>query len=189
LTVTTDGVSHHDLEGVPNEAQRGQHHHHPCRQSAPPGRCRADTVRLSRREAGRSEHRVREAVAEVVERQEKIGIDVISDGEIGKVGFSNYVLQRMSGFAGHAQFMAADLADAPEIAAEALGSVGSQHMRLPILSGPIEARDPGAVQHEIDDFSAALNGHPRDDAFIPAVTPGHVAFNFPTSTSRRRRAP
>ena len=125
------------------------------------------------------DHRVREAVAEVVERQEKLGIDVISDGEIGKVGFSNYVLQRMSGFAGHAQFMAADLADAPEIAAEALGSIGSQHMRLPILTGPIEARDAGAVQHEIEDFSAALNGHPRDDAFIPAVTPGHVAFNFP----------
>jgi 5-methyltetrahydropteroyltriglutamate--homocysteine methyltransferase len=125
------------------------------------------------------DRRVRGAVAEVVKRQRDIGVDIVSDGEMGKVGFSNYVLQRMSGFVGHAQFTAADLADAPEIAADALGSVGSQHMRLPILSGPIEARDPDAVRHEIDDFSAALNGTPRDDAFIPAVTPGHVAFNFP----------
>ena len=44
--------------------------------------------------------RVRKAIADVVARQQKIGIDVISDGELGKVGFSNYVLQRMSGFEG-----------------------------------------------------------------------------------------
>ena len=47
--------------------------------------------------------RVRTAIAEVVARQQKIGIDVISDGELGKVGFSNYVLQRMSGFEGRIQ--------------------------------------------------------------------------------------
>ena len=60
--------------------------------------------------------RVRTAIAEVVARQQKIGIDVISDGELGKVGFSNYVLQRMSGFEGHADFMAADFIDAPGVA-------------------------------------------------------------------------
>ena len=49
----------------------------------------------------------------MVERQRKTGIDVISDGELGKVGFSEYMLQRMSGFEGHADFMAADFADAP----------------------------------------------------------------------------
>ena len=123
--------------------------------------------------------RVREAIAEVVEHQRDIGIDVISDGEVGKVGFSNYVLQRMSGFEGAADFMAADLADAPELAAEAMGSVGAEHLRLPILNGPMEARDSDAVQDEIADFRAALNGVSPDDAFIPAVTPGQVAFNFP----------
>jgi (R,R)-butanediol dehydrogenase/meso-butanediol dehydrogenase/diacetyl reductase len=43
---------------------------------------------------------VREAVADIVAREREVGIDEISDGELGKVGFSNYVLQRMSGFAG-----------------------------------------------------------------------------------------
>lgn len=123
--------------------------------------------------------RVREAIAEVVKHQRDIGIDVISDGEVGKVGFSNYVLQRMSGFEGAADLVAADLADAPEIAAEAMGSVGAEHLRLPILNGPMEARNSEAVQDEIADFKAALNGASPDDAFIPAVTPGHVAFNFP----------
>jgi 5-methyltetrahydropteroyltriglutamate--homocysteine methyltransferase len=122
--------------------------------------------------------RVREAVADIVARQREVGIDEISDGELGKVGFSNYVLQRMSGFAGHAQFMAADLADAPEIIPEAMGDAGAQHMRLPILDGPIEARDTEAIVREIDDLSAALGGK-HDGAFVPAVTPGHVTFNFP----------
>jgi 5-methyltetrahydropteroyltriglutamate--homocysteine methyltransferase len=120
--------------------------------------------------------RVHEAVADVVARQREVGIDAISDGEIGKTGFSNYVLQRMSGFAGSAQFMAEDLADAPEIIAEALGTLAPT--RLPVLDGPMEPRDTDAVAREIDDFAAAL-GDNRVDAFIPAVTPGHVAFNFP----------
>jgi hypothetical protein len=34
-----------------------------------------------------------------------IPISAASDGELGKVGFSKYVLQRMSGFEGHADFM------------------------------------------------------------------------------------
>ena len=74
--------------------------------------------------------RVRTAIAEVVARQQKIGIDVISDGELGKVGFSNYVLQRMSGFEGKADFMAADFADAPGVAQDAFGSEGFTALAL-----------------------------------------------------------
>jgi 5-methyltetrahydropteroyltriglutamate--homocysteine methyltransferase len=123
--------------------------------------------------------RVREAIADVVARQRKVGIDVISDGELGKVGFSNYVIQRMSGFEGKADFMAADFADAPGVAVDAFGGEAFQHMRLPILNGPIEVRDSEAVDKEINDFRSALGNTPADSAFIPAVTPGHVAFNFP----------
>jgi 5-methyltetrahydropteroyltriglutamate--homocysteine methyltransferase len=123
--------------------------------------------------------RVRTAVAEVVARQKQTGIDVISDGELGKIGFSNYVVQRMSGFEGHATFMAADFADAPGVAADAFGSEGSQHMRLPILNGPIELRDSKAIDNELADFKSALGATPPDNAFVPAVTPGQVAFNFP----------
>src|ERR1700722_15042874 len=125
------------------------------------------------------DERVCAAIAEVVARQHKVGIDVISDGELGKVGFSNYVLQRMSGFEGRADFMAADFADAPGVAADAFGSEGSQHLRLPVLNGPIEMRDTKAVDREISDFKSALGNTSPDKAFIPAVTPGQVAFNFP----------
>src|ERR1700686_1993003 len=70
--------------------------------------------------------RVRTAIAEVVGRQQKIGTDVISDGELGKVGFSNYVLQRMSGFEGKADFTAGDLSGAPGVGQEGFERDGAR---------------------------------------------------------------
>jgi 5-methyltetrahydropteroyltriglutamate--homocysteine methyltransferase len=67
----------------------------------------------------------------VVERQRKTDTHVISDGELGKVGFSKYVLQRMSGFEGHADFTAADFADAPGVVQDVFGSEGSKHLCHP----------------------------------------------------------
>ena len=44
--------------------------------------------------------RVREAVAEMVRRQVEAGVDVVSDGEQGKLSYSTYVKDRLSGFEG-----------------------------------------------------------------------------------------
>jgi len=41
---------------------------------------------------------VRSAVVEVVERQSTEGVDILSDGEYGKSGFSAYVNDRLTGF-------------------------------------------------------------------------------------------
>ncbi|HEY2637625.1 MAG TPA: hypothetical protein VGI54_09575, partial [Solirubrobacteraceae bacterium] len=123
--------------------------------------------------------RVTEAMKEIVARQRDTGIDVVSDGEVGKVGFSNYVIQRMTGFAGQAQFMAADLGDKPDMIGDVFGDEGAAHLRLPILTEKIQPRDTDEIGKEIADFQAALGGGSPDDAFISAVTPGQVAFNFP----------
>ena len=42
------------------------------------------------------------------------GIDVVSDGEMSKTGFSTYVNERFSGFDGRSEFQADDVADFPE---------------------------------------------------------------------------
>ena len=40
------------------------------------------------------------------------GVSIVSDGELGKVGYSTYVNQRLSGFGGHVDRVPAkDLAD------------------------------------------------------------------------------
>ena len=82
------------------------------------------------------DERVRTAIAEVVEQQRKTGIDLISDGELGKVGFLNYVLQRFSGFEGNAQFMAFDFADAPGVAMDAFGSEGAKQYACAHIERP-----------------------------------------------------
>jgi 5-methyltetrahydropteroyltriglutamate--homocysteine methyltransferase len=124
--------------------------------------------------------RIRETVAEMVRRQREAGIDVVSDGEMSKPGFSNYIIQRFTGFGTErAQFMAIDLAAVPELAQKHFGDEGGQHIIMPIVIGPIEVRDRTAVQTDIENLKTALGNKSPDEAFICAVTPGQVAFNFP----------
>src|SRR5215469_93589 len=43
----------------------------------------------------------RQAVVDIVRRQAETGIDIVNDGEMSKPGYSTYVADRLSGFAGH----------------------------------------------------------------------------------------
>jgi len=43
---------------------------------------------------------VRDAVRDAVRRQVEVGIDIISDGEMSKTSFTNYVRQRLAGLEG-----------------------------------------------------------------------------------------
>src|SRR4051812_31643277 len=43
---------------------------------------------------------IRSAVKNAVEKQIAAGIDVVSDGEMGKPGFAHYVKDRLTGFQG-----------------------------------------------------------------------------------------
>ena len=47
---------------------------------------------------GALEARVRSAVAEIVRKQAGVGVDIVNDGEMGKIGYSTYVKDRLSGF-------------------------------------------------------------------------------------------
>ena len=124
--------------------------------------------------------RVQEAVVEVVGKQREAGIDIVSDGEMSKVGFSNYVMQRYSGFANRAQFVATDLGDFPDIINKLfVENEGGRHLVMPNVEGPIELRDKDAVHRDIANFKAALDGASPEMAFIAAVTPGQMLFNFP----------
>src|SRR5438552_3358077 len=75
----------------------------------------------------------RQAVADVVRRQREVGIDAISDGEMGKVGFSNYVMQHLTGFEGAARGMPGDMIEVPDLREYGTGGEGLAHLRLPIL--------------------------------------------------------
>jgi 5-methyltetrahydropteroyltriglutamate--homocysteine methyltransferase len=129
---------------------------------------------------GKLKTRIAESVAEAVRKQREAGVDIISDGEMSKIGFSNYVMQRYSGFANRAVFIATDLGDFPEIITKLfVENEGGRHLVMPNVEGPIELRDGDAIKRDIANFKAALGGSDPDDAFFPAVTPGQMLFNFP----------
>jgi 5-methyltetrahydropteroyltriglutamate--homocysteine methyltransferase len=117
--------------------------------------------------------RVRNAVAEVVRKQVDAGVDVVSDGEQGKVGYATYVRYRLTGFEGESLVpLRSDWADFPEAA----GRYGRLRATArPSCNGPIDWKDRGAVLQDIARLKAALAGVQPADAFMTAASPGVIA--------------
>ena len=119
------------------------------------------------------ETRVRAAVAEVVRNQVESGVDVVSDGEQGKVGYSTYVRHRLTGFDGEGSVtIRSDWADFP--AAGSRQSPTSTVSR-PACDGPIEWKDREAVETDTANLRAALSGLEPAEAFMTAASPGVIA--------------
>jgi 5-methyltetrahydropteroyltriglutamate--homocysteine methyltransferase len=101
---------------------------------------------------------------------------------MGKTGFSTYVLHRYSGFGDKAtdvHFAALDLADLPNLAGALFGTESSQHIHLPVVEQPLAIYDPDAIQNEVDDLLTALGDEDPEDAFVSALSPGHLVWQFP----------
>ena len=119
------------------------------------------------------EARVRRAVADVVRMQVEAGVDIVNDGEQGKVGYSTYVRHRLTGFGGQAAVpVRADWADFPEAAAR---SERRSTISRPSCNGPIDWKDRTAVQKDVANLSAALAGSKPTEAFMTAASPGVIA--------------
>jgi len=123
------------------------------------------------------EARVRRAVAEVVRQQLDAGVDIVNDGEQGKVGYSTYVRQRLTGFGGQSTVRGrSDWADFPEAAARAERRAT---VARPACNGPIEWKDRAAVDKDTANLRAALGGVQVTEAFMTAASPGVIAHFLP----------
>jgi 5-methyltetrahydropteroyltriglutamate--homocysteine methyltransferase len=141
---------------------------------------------------------LRKAVADVVERQVEVGIDVVDDGEMGKTSWITYLYERVSGLEirlvelegasmlppsrDRQQFPGAyaDL-DALDEAATRNSNIapdGSAREDEPatgqvvswVCTGPI-TYDAAALRRDIDNLQAALDGHEEVEGFLPVVAP------------------
>ena len=121
--------------------------------------------------------RVRSAVAELVKRQVEHGIDVVNDGEAGKVGYSTYVMERLTGFDGEGSLPPlGDLVDFPEYAVRLQGDEALREMKCPACTGPVAWKDRDAVRRDVENLKAALEGSGATDAFLSAASPGVVSL-------------
>jgi len=121
---------------------------------------------------------VNEGVAEVVAKQTSIGIDVINDGEQGRVQYATYVKDRLTGFDGEQAIRAIprmDDLDFPEFAANR-NTYSSASIPWPACTGPIAWKDQNAVQRDIQRLLNATKSTKSEEVFMTAASPGVIAY-------------
>jgi len=119
---------------------------------------------------------VQAAVDEAVRLQVANGVTVVSDGELGKVGYSTYVIERLSGFGGHSpRKPALDLAAVPELAKKLSHIMGAQEFTRASAIARVELVNLEPLHDDIRRFRTALDRHGNGvAAFMNAASPGLI---------------
>ncbi|MBV8091235.1 MAG: cobalamin-independent methionine synthase II family protein [Alphaproteobacteria bacterium] len=117
----------------------------------------------------------RQAVFEIVRRQAAAGIDIVNDGEMSKPGYSTYVADRLSGFAGHEPAKPRlDTRGHPNFLAAYERMTGANVARRAVCVGPIAWRDREALAQDIANLRDALAEVRFAEGFMTAASPGLV---------------
>jgi 5-methyltetrahydropteroyltriglutamate--homocysteine methyltransferase len=123
---------------------------------------------------------IRDAVIEIVRKQVEVGIDIVSDGEMGKISYATYIKDRLSGFDGDTpREPGQDLVEHPRLL-EKLAKLGSTaKYRRPKCVAEIKVKDLGPMQEDIANFNAAIAANKPKEAFINTASPGTIALFQP----------
>jgi 5-methyltetrahydropteroyltriglutamate--homocysteine methyltransferase len=118
---------------------------------------------------------VRQAVIDIVRRQAEVDVDIVNDGEMSKPGYSTYIADRLSGFAGHEPAKPRlDTRDHPNFLAAYERMTGANVARRAVCVGPIAVRDREPLEHDIANLRAALEAVQVTEGFMTAASPGLV---------------
>src|SRR5438105_989263 len=126
-----------------------------------------------------------DAVSACVREQVDHGLDVVNDGEQGKMGFSRYIHDRLDGFESRprpgSEGFAPEVEDFPEYYEQyfrraMMGGAIAPASAL-ICTGPIQYVGQQQVERDIQNLKAATRGSEVDDVFMSAVAPSGVGKN------------
>ena len=119
---------------------------------------------------------VQDSIDQAVEKQVTAGISIVSDGEMGKVGYSTYMTERLEGFGGHVDRKPAkDLAAHPDLAKKLAAMMGSQEFVRASCIGPVKLKNLQPAFDDIQRFKLALERHGNGvRAFMNAASPGLI---------------
>ena len=121
------------------------------------------------------ERQTRDAVLAIVRRQAATGVDIVNDGEMSKPGYSTYVADRLSGFAGHEPAKPRlDTRDHPNFTAAYERMTGANVARRSVCVGPIAVRDREPLNQDIANLRDALAQVSVAEGFMTAASPGLV---------------
>jgi 5-methyltetrahydropteroyltriglutamate--homocysteine methyltransferase len=131
-------------------------------------------------DAGAFEATVRAAVADVVRKQVASGIDIVNDGEMGKIGYATYIKDRASGFSGTSpRRVPADLELYPNYLKAAAGRRESPQIQRPVCTGEVKLTDRKPLERDIANLTAALDGTGATEGFMTAASPGVICAFLP----------
>jgi 5-methyltetrahydropteroyltriglutamate--homocysteine methyltransferase len=118
---------------------------------------------------------VRQAVVDIVRRQVAVGVDIVNDGEMSKPGYSTYIADRLTGFAGHEPAKPRlDTRDHPNFLAAYERMTGAVNARRAVCVGPIAWQDREALAQDLDNLRSALGQVAVTEGFMTAASPGLV---------------
>ena len=133
----------------------------------------------------KADRRYRDALArateDVVRRQLDAGVDVVNDGEYGKSSWSNYVLDRLTGFAPsgdrlfEATWLGRDRIRFREFMKEHYPR-GATSAPGHVCAGPIRYSGHDAIRRNIADLTAGLAAAGAADGFLTAVAPASTGY-------------
>ena len=125
--------------------------------------------------------RARTAVAETVQQQLDVGLDVVNDGEMSKVSYSTYVGGRLTGFDSSVQvqrYPRADAAAFPRYAEwNAKQQQGAARIRRVACTGPVAYVGHAQLQTDLENLRSALPA--GSEAFMTAASPGVISWFQP----------
>jgi len=123
--------------------------------------------------------RITSAVAEIVAKQRRAGIDVVNDGEMSKPSYATYIKDRLAGFGGTSNsFVYQDLVDFPELARRVFGDPGRSRRKTPACNAAISVLDREAALNDIANLKAALKATSASEGFLTAASPGLISLFF-----------
>jgi 5-methyltetrahydropteroyltriglutamate--homocysteine methyltransferase len=131
--------------------------------------------------------RVRKAVSDSVRAQAAVGLDVVSDGEMGKPSFITYAAQRLEGLEKREGTRPSPFSntretkDFPDYYQSALAEQVSARRRrsLVVCTGPIKYKGQAQIKAELTTLKSALDGVEATEAFVPAIAPSNVETTTP----------
>lgn len=123
---------------------------------------------------------IADAVKAVVAKQVEVGIDIVSDGEMGKISYATYIKDRLSGFDGDTpREPGQDLVEHPRLL-EKLAKLGSTaKYRRPKCVSDIRVKDLGPMREDIANLLAAQAASKPRECFINTASPGTIALFQP----------
>src|SRR5271154_6789889 len=132
-------------------------------------------------DAGKFDATILKAVADAVNKQAQAGLDIVSDGEMGKISYATYIRHRLTGFepGNVPRATPQDQDDFPEFRDKIAAAGATPKYQRPICKGPIKVKTLEPLKADISRFKEALSKAQVTGGFLNAVSPGTIAVFQP----------